>query len=74
MRRPMKEYWNLVEAERYRRYARSETGRLLYKNTGINVTDWEIQEAHREAEVVILKTNKFAEGKGKGANWKRGRS
>ena len=67
MRRPMKEYWDLVEAERYRRYVRSETRRLLYANTGINVTDWKILEAHREEEeVVINKTNKFVKGKGKG--------
>ena len=67
MRRPMKEYWNLVQAERYRRYVRSETRRLVYENTGIHVTDWKILEAHREeAEVIINKTNKFAKGKGKG--------
>ena len=67
MRRPMKEYWNLVEAERYRRYVRSETRKLIYANTGINVTDWKTLEAHREeAEVVINKTNKFVKGKGKG--------
>ena len=68
MRRPMKEYWGLVEAERYRRYVRSETRRLLYANTGIHVTDWEILETHREeAEVVINRTNKFTKGKGNGA-------
>ena len=45
--RPMKDYWELVEAEQYRRYIRAETGKAFQVKFRYDECNWRILELRR---------------------------